>query len=118
MCEDISLAERYVAKAKSSRDRGIEFNLTFSEYKRLSKIKRCQYTGIVFSEYHNGSPKNENTMRTLERIDNSKGYIKGNVVAVCKSINGIKSMWENPSNPITMDLVLKTITRINKHLNE
>ena len=43
---DIQIAAKFVAKAKSSSDRNIPFMLSFSEYKRLLKTKKCYYTGV------------------------------------------------------------------------
>jgi hypothetical protein len=114
--EDVFLAERYAAKAKNSLDRGIEFSLSFSEYKRLSKIKKCQYTSIEFCDYINGKPTDEWRMRTLDRVDRAKGYIKGNVVAVCKGVNSLKGVWENPNNPLTPEMVIQIINKVNKRL--
>lgn len=79
---DIDIAKRFIRKADSSRDRNIPFVLSFTEYKRLLNTRKCYYTGVelVFKE---GDPNNF----TLDRIDSSKGYMPGNVVACCLSIN-------------------------------
>jgi hypothetical protein len=92
--DDITIARRYAAKADQARDNGHEFLLSFNEYKRLVKRKKCYYTSIPFLQ------GDKQLGLSLDRIDNSKGYVSGNVVACLKTINTIKSSLENPSNPI------------------
>lgn len=79
---DGDYAAKYLAKIRSTTDRGIEFTLTFNEYKRLLKIKRCFYTRDTLT-FHPGLPNSF----SLDRIDASKGYIKGNVVACTSDMN-------------------------------
>lgn len=33
---------------------------------------------------------------TIDRIDNTKGYVKGNVMAISNRANNLKSIFENP----------------------
>lgn len=82
---DLYVAEKMIKIATSATDRGIEYNLSFNECKRLLTRKTCFFTGVEMSGIAN-DPK----QRTFDRLDNSKGYVDGNLVACCKSINGIK----------------------------
>ena len=113
---DTEYAELYLRKAQSAKDAGIEFELTFAEYKRLRKMKRCAYSGEVFSEYENGVPVDKWRSRTLDRIDNTLGYIKGNVVAVCKGVNQFKAVWENPNNELDLLMVERIIRNVVKSI--
>lgn len=78
---EVTLAARYVRKAKSSAERGIDFTLTFAQYRRLVSTKKCAYTGKILTEDN----------FSLDRIDASKGYVPGNVVACDQEFNRAKS---------------------------
>ena len=79
---DFDIAKKYISLMKSANDRGIEFNLSLTSVKNLLSAKKCFYSGVKLND-NVGSPH----QRTVDRIDNSKGYIKGNVSACCHSIN-------------------------------
>lgn len=78
---DIAWAKGYLSKVESSRQRGIEFTLTFAEYSDLLSTTVCGYSGIELN-YSN---------RTIERINPEIGYVAGNVIAVSAKANGQKS---------------------------
>ena len=99
---DLSIAQSYIDKAKYAKEKGLEFTISFNQYKRLVTRKKCEYTSLPFDT----SPQHK---LTLDRIDNSKGYIPGNVVAICYFANQFKSIWENPTNQVTLELA-KLIT--------
>lgn len=74
----------------SATRRNKEFSLTLLYINNLMKHSVCSYTGVKFSN----DPLSPDYM-TLERIDNSKGYVDGNVIPVRQVINtlrGSKSM--------------------------
>lgn len=74
----------------SATRRNKEFSLTLLYINNLMKHSVCAYTGVKFSD----DPLSPDYM-TLERIDNSKGYVDGNVIPVRQVINtlrGSKSM--------------------------
>lgn len=73
--DDITLCKKYVHLAQSARDRKIEFNLSLKDYKNLLRRKTCPYSGKTLISH------GENHNMSIDRIDNSKGYIKGNVIA-------------------------------------
>jgi hypothetical protein len=113
MVDEVRIARMYVIKAERAKKKGIEFTLSFAQYKRLITRKICAYSGLRFSELdENCAWKSEWLGLTLDRIDNSKGYIPGNVVPVCNGINQIKSQWENPRIPIDEKMTIKIITKI------
>lgn len=80
---DIEIANKYVSKAKSSQVRGIDFTLTFTEYKRLLRTTKCWYTGMVLTKHDPNLPSHF----TLDRIDASVGYTKINTVACSNYMN-------------------------------
>lgn len=62
-----------------------DFSLTVSQIKQLYRRKTCAYTGVTFVN-EQGHPLH----RSFDRIDSSKGYIHGNVVACTSRINTLK----------------------------
>lgn len=106
--EDQKIASWYLNKIQSSNDRGIEFTLSLMSVMNISKAKKCYFTGL---------PLNDKT-RTIDRVDNSKGYVKGNVVACHKTFNNFKSVLEDKSNPLTLDNAIKGLTLAKKRLEE
>jgi hypothetical protein len=68
-----------------SKERGWYFNLTIDDIK-IPDI--CPVLGIPI--YRDSNKLNENSP-TLDRIDNTKGYVKGNVCVISHRANVIKS---------------------------
>lgn len=95
---DAMVAKKYAGKYANAAARGIEFDLSFTDYKKLLRIKTCAYTGVLFVD--NEDPANPHPhIRTVERIDSSKGYVKGNVVAITFVANQWKSFMLEDSGP-------------------
>lgn len=70
-----------------ARERNIEFNLTLDDF---DIPEYCPILGMkleVFSGKSGGRP----TSPALDRIDNSKGYITGNVMVISHLANQMKS---------------------------
>lgn len=101
--EDLKIAKKYTIKASNAAAAGHEFDLSFGEFKRLMLTKRCKYTLMVLTEQ--SGPNCKATDRTIDRYDNAKGYVSGNVYAVCHWVNQLKSTLEDPSNDITAEHV-------------
>ena len=90
---DYDVAKKYLQLQESARKRGKEFNITLSDVRTLLKKKVCHYTGMKFTD-------TENLKRTIDRVDNTKGYVKGNVVACSHIANQLKEMLvENKDSP-------------------
>ena len=104
MC-DLQVAKWYVNKARSARKLGHEFTLTFVEFKRLAAKKKCAFTGIPLTRAVDTNGIVQFDTRTIDRLDNTKGYITGNVAAVCFGANQFKSQWENPTNILTVKMI-------------
>lgn len=73
-------ATKYNYTKNTSKTRGLEFNFTREEYFQVIS-STCHYCGDFFKSSGSG----------LDRVDNSKGYIKGNVVSCCKECNQMKA---------------------------
>jgi len=90
---DFDVAKKYLSLQESARRRVKEFNLSLNDVRVLLKKKTCHYTGMRFND-------TENLKRTVDRIDNTKGYVKGNVVACTHIANQLKEMLvENKDSP-------------------
>lgn len=88
--EDYRVAKKYLQIANSAATRSKEFSLTLADVRKLLRVKKCHYTGVVFGD-------GDNAM-TVDRIDSAKGYIKGNVVACTHWANQTKnSVYELPN---------------------
>jgi len=81
---DLMVANKLHQLKHSATIRGKEFNLTFAEVKRLVKRKTCHYTGLKFD------PSINDYQLTVDRVDSTKGYVSGNVVACLNVVNSMK----------------------------
>ena len=104
---DQDIAQRYLNKIKKCEEKHTDFTLTFYEFKRIITAKKCKYTGIelTYQTDHNQGP----TDVTIDRVDNSKGYVNGNVVACCYQYNQFKSVVENPENIIDFKMLERAL---------
>lgn len=113
---DKIIAGKYSMKVANAAKRGIEFNLTIAQYRKLFIRKKCAYTGVELTMVADGPlPGN---YATLERIDNNKGYVMGNVVVISHEANSIKSVFERPDAPINVDVAVKMFAVIGKMKKE
>lgn len=94
---DLYAAKHLVWKAENAKKRGIEFNLTIASMKNLLSAKCCFYTGIHLTKSSGKEANGELKLSdfTIDRIDGSKGYVKGNVVACCHAANQMKNQFES-----------------------
>jgi hypothetical protein len=69
---------------KSAGDRNQEFSITYDYLKEQWENQQglCLYTGWEMT-----TKTNDLTLVSIERKDNQKGYIPGNVVLVCWCVN-------------------------------
>lgn len=77
MCFSSAVAKKFLNLQKSAKGRGIPFDLSIQSVINLKKAKKCFYTGKALT------PDN----LSVDRIDNDKGYVKGNVVACDHAFN-------------------------------
>lgn len=88
-CVDEEYAIRKWMSLKQSADnRKLEFDLTLLSVKNLLSARKCFYTGVEFN------PKVKGLGFSVDRVDPSKGYVRGNVVACTEGYNIAKSEWE------------------------
>lgn len=107
------VAKFYANKVSHCKQDGKEFALTLPDVRRLLNVKCCQYTGMKLTHQFVGSSITRYTDLTLDRIDNSKGYVKGNVKAVAKGINMLKATFENETHANSR-LDFKTLGKFGK----
>ena len=76
------VAKKYCAVRQSAERRGIEFNINLTTIRNILKSKRCYYTGVILNNI-----QDDDNQLTIDRVDNTKGYVIGNVVACSKKFN-------------------------------
>lgn len=74
---DLKVANKFINLSISAEKRGITFDLTLRGVENLLRAKKCFYTNEPLTDDN----------RSIDRIDNSKGYVTGNVAACTKEIN-------------------------------
>jgi hypothetical protein len=86
--EDTKWNHLYNRYKKGAKIRNLEFKLSFDDAKELFN-KECYYCG---TKYYNGSTEKGFKIKYngIDRVDNSKGYIKENVVPCCGICNKAK----------------------------
>lgn len=78
-----SLKGRFTHWRINAGKRGKEWGLEFSDVENMPLV--CHYTGVELTL----EPNKNNTI-SLDRIDSSKGYVKGNVCFCLATINSMK----------------------------
>ena len=107
---DYLVAKQYINKATSCRKRGIDFQLSWNEYKAIKNKNSCFYTGIKFDE-------SDLNRLTIDRIDSSIGYTRDNSVACANQINALKeSLFECEGRKTT--ITAKQLKRMAERLIE
>lgn len=85
---DSALEESAINKWRSLKNnaetREIEFSLSVADVRQLIIKKKCFYTGKSIVRGANGT-------FSIDRVDNSLGYVKGNVVACHTVVNQFKA---------------------------
>lgn len=82
--DEQELKKRFESKKRDARKRGIDFKLTLEDLKVLFVRNNgyCDYTGVPFND--------DKHKISIERIDDKKGYERGNVCLTSASVNRIK----------------------------
>ena len=98
-----------VAKLRQREKKNLEVNI---DVKYLSEVwskqeGKCPYTHIELYVHKYGKQNNDHRyLASLDRIDSSKGYIKGNVQFVSTSINYMKN---NMTDKQTKDFIKEIV---------
>lgn len=87
---DIDVCRKYLSLHSNAATRCKDFDLSISDVRKLLKTKKCAYTGVVMTKAESTPPKN--TDRTIDRLDSTKGYVRGNVFAVTHFANSLKNV--------------------------
>lgn len=91
---DLYVARKLQKKAQNAKERGIGFSMTFTGMKNILSAKNCYYTGIPLELPKSGQVFQAPNALTIDRIDSSKPYEAGNVVACCNAFNSMKGQAE------------------------
>lgn len=81
--------ELYRAAKRRAKNKSLEFSITLDE---IVISESCPILGIPLIV---GDSKIHDTSPSLDRIDNSKGYIKGNVQVISNLANRMKNSASN-----------------------
>lgn len=82
--QDVELAKKYVSKSLNSANANHEFQITFTQFKRMRLRKKCALTQVSMDLSNS----------TLDRINNTIGYIPSNVAGVRQDVNQLKGTIE------------------------
>lgn len=88
----------------SAKRRNLDFNLQYTD---LELPKYCPLLNIKL-DYTNSFSGNNFNRATTDRIDNSKGYIKGNIIIISRLANAMK----NEANFDQLELFAKNMQKI------
>jgi hypothetical protein len=106
---------KWFNQRKSAHKRGIQFALTPTSIMNMLRAKKCHYSGIKLTPGARPGEQQKLTDFSIDRIDSSKGYIPGNVVACCRAVNEMKSYLEsrgeNPT-PEQMKIIVETAREV------
>jgi len=88
---EASLNALFYSYQKSARGRSYEWHLTKDQFRELTK-QSCNYCGIKPSNEYWGHPScnGPHVCNGIDRVDNSRGYVLGNVVPCCSICNNAK----------------------------
>ena len=99
---------RYHFRNISSRNK--ELNITVEDLKEVWEIQKgvCPYLGIELHLNSYGKIKKDPiTSASLDRIDSSKGYVKGNLQWISRAMNYLKNDMSELQVFDIMDLIYK-----------
>lgn len=94
--KNISLS--YVARIqRRAKVRNREYDLTPEYLNRLylKQNKRCAFSGMEIGFDKESAARERNITASLDRIDSTKGYVKGNVQWVFKDFNKMKQSFDD-----------------------
>lgn len=80
----LEVNQKFDALRRSARKRGLIFNLRKKDVAALLEETVCAYSGEPFGE-------GQQECMTFERVNPHEGYIRGNILAVKKKYNDVRS---------------------------
>jgi hypothetical protein len=109
--KDLTLITKIRQIKRGAERRNIEYLLSDEVVNGLI-YSPCFYCGYIPEGTHSNKLGEYNIINGIDRVDNSKGYIEGNVVASCRDCNVKKK-------DITIDMIEKIYKFVhNKNLKE
>lgn len=92
----------YNSAQRGATNRNLAFDITYSDVLKLVRTGKCAVSGIPFDRRQKPTIQPDLPFRaSLDRIDNTKGYIKDNIQVVCRIYNHAKWNW-NSDDVITL----------------
>lgn len=104
---DYVVAKKLIDLWQSAGKRGIKFSLSMRKVRYLLARKTCYYTGVAFV------PNDAKFGRSVDRVDNTKGYTDENTVACLTMFNNAKNNLTIPE----IEMLYKGVMRHQKKLN-
>jgi hypothetical protein len=98
---EIKMLRRAKQRAK---DRGVEFGISLED---ITIPTHCPILGIEL-QMHKGRSGGQPNSPALDRVDNSKGYVKGNVMVVSHLANMMKSSATTEQLVLFAEWITKT----------
>ncbi len=93
--EQVAVKLYDAAKGKAA-SRKLDFALDFNDVLARVRFGRCEMTGIPFDMRQKPYSGMDLPYRaSLDRIDNTRGYVTGNIHVVAKIYNTAKFMWND-----------------------
>lgn len=90
------LMRKFSNKRQNAEERNLEFDLNYDDLLMFGDQLRgngnCDYTGIPFQGDHN-----EVYSATIERVNDKKGYVRGNIAIVGARANSLKDVFVDKS---------------------
>jgi len=98
----------YQSYCHTAKNRGYAFSLSEKAFKLITK-QRCYYCGTKPTQIRRVKSCNGDYVHNgIDRTDNSKGYVPGNIVACCRQCNFMKNNYSQKD-------FLAHVERIHKH---
>lgn len=85
--DEVTVAQRLVSTFNSAKKRSKNFNLSMKYLSNIVHQTHCAYSGELFDN------NIELEKMTLERFDNDRGYVEGNVIPVKMKYNTMRSSY-------------------------
>lgn len=91
------LQRRFYASKVNCIKSGREFSISFSEYKDYLKVEKCYYCSEI--------PE----IKSIDRLNNSLGYINSNCVMACLKCNLLKGKMTKQDVPRVKKIISKLV---------
>lgn len=96
---------------KNHKNPKYEFDITFDYFLKIIEYSKCHYCeeSLIYNKHSKEWNKHLSRAYQLDRKDNNKGYIIGNIVPCCWECNRLKSDLYNYEEFLIIAKALKTI---------